>query len=195
MKNKNIFLIGTDKESNLYESINGIFTTKKYLNHSGRNQFIYITTEEKIKDEEYGLVLNLFRQNFRHYQTVFRMDDGQREAMESLGGQKESGTLKVVLTNDPTLIADGVQEIQKSVLNSFVENPVEYVEVIYEPKNFLDTSQGWEHYLNFPQKKIETEEKLYSKEDIINSMHQIEIEDDKNYSRLFERVLQKLEEL
>ena len=165
---KNIFLISTDKESNLYESINGIFTTKKYLTHSGRNQFIYITTEEKIKDGEYGLVLSLFRQNFRHDQTVFKMDDGQRYVMESLGGQKESGTLKVVLTNDPTLIADGVQEIQKSVLDSFVENPVEYVEVIYEPKNFLDVSQGWEHYLNFPQKKIETEEKLYSKEDIIN---------------------------
>lgn len=35
----------------------------------------------------------------------------------------------------------------------------------------------------------------FTKEQIINTMHQVELEDDKDYSKLFNRVLQKLNEL
>ena len=44
-------------------------------------------------------------------------------------------------------------------------------------------------------KLFSAEEKLYTKEQIINTMHQVELEDDKDYSKLFYRVIQKINEL
>jgi hypothetical protein len=40
----------------------------------------------------------------------------------------------------------------------------------------------------------EVEVGQYTKEQITNAMHQVELEDDKDYSKLFYRVLQKLSE-
>lgn len=39
---------------------------------------------------------------------------------------------------------------------------------------------------------LEIEEELYTKYDIINAAHQVEIEDDKDYSKLINRTLQNL---
>lgn len=135
---KNIHLISTEKESNLAIIDGKLLQYDPYVRFlSGTgvdgihtdNQFIYITSTEKIKDGEYGLCAGLVRQGFKSEQAVFRMNDEQREAMVDLGGQVKAQVLKVCLTNDPRLIADGVQEIEKSVLISFAENSVNYLEV------------------------------------------------------------------
>lgn len=119
------------------------------------SKFIYITDEGKIKDGEYGLCAGLVRQGFKSEQAVFRMDDEQREAMVDLGGQKKAEDLKVLLTNDPRLIADGVQEIEKSVLISFAENPVDYVEVIdlYGSNLYINMGNLPRYSVNLPQKE------------------------------------------
>jgi hypothetical protein len=84
---------------------------------------IYITSDEEIKDGEYGICLNLVRKGFKSHQAVFKMDSEQRQAMEELGGQKKAEVLKVILTTDQDLIAEGVQAVEEDFLNWFVKNP------------------------------------------------------------------------
>lgn len=78
-------------------------------------QHIYITSSEEIEKDDYyyNERLNQVFQAIRYsgYNTI----------------DKE---FKVVLTDDPTLIADGVQEIEEDFLKWFVKNPTcEFIEV------------------------------------------------------------------
>jgi len=103
-----------------YTTLNGSF---RDIVSAFKVQNVYITSEEEIKDGEYGICLNLVREGFKSHQAVFKMDSEQRQAMEELGGQKKAEVLKVILTTDQDLIKDGVQAIDNEFLEWFVKNP------------------------------------------------------------------------
>lgn len=123
---ENIFIMPTDGKSNLFE-FGGELNITDIPQENFRSQYIYITSTNSIEDGEYGLVYSLFNEtfneSFKHDQIVFYMDSEQRQSMESLGGQKIAQVLKVELTNDPTLIADGVNEIPLELLELIVSIP------------------------------------------------------------------------
>ena len=118
---KNLNLLPTDKPSRLSDChdnklhLDDVRYLKNYLN-------IYITSDEQFKDGEYGVCLNLIRKGFKSHQAVFKMDSEQRQAMENLGGQVKAEVLKVVLTTDQDLIADGVEQISEDTLLKIVEH-------------------------------------------------------------------------
>lgn len=124
---KNVHLIPTTKESNL-AIIDGRLLQYdpqvRFLSGMGvdginiENQFIYITNDERVVR---GI-------------TVY--DNYRKEVLQALDSDNTNffnltptRYRKVVLTNDPSLIADGVQEIQQSFLSFFAENPVDCVRV------------------------------------------------------------------
>ena len=105
---KNIHLIPTDKPSrlhitdtlNLYP--NGILRKSQGL---CKNQHIYITSDEEIKEGgwHYNLALNYLEKT-----TAF--DNGLLQE-------------KIILTTNQNLIADGIQSIDDEFLEWFVKNP------------------------------------------------------------------------
>lgn len=132
MKSKNIHVLPTDKPSRLFKHQLDEITLNisKHLLQRNYGFNTYITSDEEIKDGEYGICLNLVREGFKSHQAVFKMDAEQRQAMNELGGQKKAEVLKVILTTNKLLIKDGVQAIDDEFLEWFVKNPsCEEVEV------------------------------------------------------------------
>ncbi len=129
--NKNLFVIPTNNPSRVYGILgsyrlgltsNDPFYTENFGGGT-QNQNVYVTSNEEIKDGEYGICLYLVKEGFKSHQAVFKMDSEQRLAMEELGGQKKAQVLKVILTQDQDLIKDGVQAIDDEFLEWFVKNP------------------------------------------------------------------------
>ena len=142
---KNLYILSTDKPSKLSDChdnklhLDDVRYLKNYLN-------IYITSDEQIKDGEYGVCLNLIREGFKSHQAVFKMGSEQRQAMEDLGGQVKAEVLKVVLTTDQDLIKNGVQAIDDEFLEWFVKNPnCREIEVIPLRKSsgYYDEKEVW----------------------------------------------------
>jgi hypothetical protein len=112
---KNIHLIPTEKPSRLYKSkiTQNIFICNIISQYGDAtyNQHIYITSDEEIKEGDWGLSkLNEIILFGRSYNEKFYK--------------------KIILTTDQDLIADGVQAIDDEFLEWFVKNPTcEYVEV------------------------------------------------------------------
>jgi hypothetical protein len=115
---RNVFLLPTDQPSRLYYhsdnilrfiSDNILFTT---------SQHIYITSSEKIKESDWVLYNNKI---VRQVDKTFNKPRFDWNVLNSK---------KIILTTDPTLIADGVQAIDDNFLEWFVKNPTcEFVEV------------------------------------------------------------------
>jgi|LakMenE01Jun11ns_1017448.scaffolds.fasta_scaffold9773464_3 hypothetical protein len=135
---KNVHVLPTDKQSRIYliKSNNKLGITSnnpEFTENFGsgtQNQHIYITSDEEIKEGDW-----------------FLTDDKRVEKCASDWRAREWHK-KIILTTDVDLIADGVQAIDDDFLEWFVKNPsCESVEVLYEPKNFLDTKQGWEYLI------------------------------------------------
>ena len=138
---KNIHVLPTEHTSRLYYNANDktwqLCEFPKYHTDIKSTQNICITSDEEIKDGDYGICLNLVREGFKSHQAVFKMDAEQRQAMEELGGQKKAEVLKIILTTDQDLIKDGVQAIDDDFLEWFVKNPsceeVEVTKIQYNP--------------------------------------------------------------
>jgi len=121
---KNVHLITTEKESNLYRNLltNNMFvlSTKLLMNVSEsnrENKFIYITNDEIIREGNYYLM-------------CWSKDNILNKPIKADKNVKlQSSCLKIVLTNNPDLITEGVQEISEEFLKQFVTSPVDYVEV------------------------------------------------------------------
>jgi hypothetical protein len=139
---KNIHLILTDQPSRLQLNVNtgklilfdNIQSDKESVHLS--NQNIYITSSEEIRRNDYYIHNNRVRQ--------------------SAGGEQEKGDYKnckkIILTTDPTLIADGVQSIDDEFLEWFVKNPTcEHVDVFQNWNYHLDKS--WEYEIIIPQEE------------------------------------------
>ena len=113
MKNKNIWLLPTKKMSRLYLR-NGVLK----MDNSGFNlqlsyQNIYITSDEEIKEDDVVYSKRGFIGKFGKFEKSY-IDECK----------------KIILTTDHELIADGVQAIDDTFLEWFVNNPsCEKVEV------------------------------------------------------------------
>jgi hypothetical protein len=108
---KNIFLIPTDKGSRLWRDLDSNKLTFDNLSHSNSNEctkcsheYVYITSEEQIKDGEYGL-------------------SKLNEVIKFHSGYDYRYYSKIVMTNDLELIEDGVQQIGDLFFRWFVLNP------------------------------------------------------------------------
>jgi hypothetical protein len=109
---KNIFIVLTDQQSRLYyDYYIGKYRLGKKM--GVKNYYIYITSDEEIKVGDYVL------------------DIVNAEVMISKGKMFDNPYIKkIILTTDPTLIADSVQAIDDTFLEWFVKNPTcESVEV------------------------------------------------------------------
>ena len=151
---KNIFLIPTDKPSRLWtNTIAGKLVLDKEPNEL-HSQHIYITSDEEIKVGEY-VFGGLNGTDVKKYGKYFAED-----------------WEKIIMTTDPTLIADGVQAIDDEFLEWFVENPgCEYAEV---KKGFEDdTNYGFnfiDYKITIPQEEPK-QETTYSEEEVLELLH------------------------
>lgn len=147
---KNIYLIPTDLATTLQVNrFNKLFMSQYVKQYQDCiNQFIYITNEESIDKRNWFYVPN----QMMGYEHV------SNEWFDNLNSIRAK---KIILTNDPKLIADGVQELTEEQLQDIVyKYPLDYVKVMYEPKNFLNVKEGWEYCLHFNS---------FSAENIINN--------------------------
>jgi hypothetical protein len=113
---KNIHLITTEPNDETGKGI-WISSRRDWCN-------IYITSSEEIKEGDW------FLSDFNSFPLHNIKELSERK--DSLGWKQEDlkNNLKIILTTDPTLIADGVQGIDDEFLEWFVKNPTcEFVEV------------------------------------------------------------------
>ena len=139
---KNIHILPTDQPSRLWiDTITGKLVLDKEPN-ALHSQHIYITSDEEIKKGDW--YLDTFKNEIR-------------KAQLNLSNDKYK---KIILTTDPTLIADGVQSIDNEFLEWFVKNPTcEFVEVELEPlfpmyRTFIEDIDTPPFYGNLKRKII-----------------------------------------
>ena len=108
---KNIHILPTDKPSRLYEFGGELILTNEPA-AAFRNQHIYITSDEKAKEGDWGYI------------------PFQGGNVKLVGKYFADDWKKIILTTDQDLIEDGVQAIDDKFLEWFVKNPsCEEVEV------------------------------------------------------------------
>lgn len=106
-----------------------LFDRKNNFQH--RPHHLYITSDEEIKTGDWCMYLGLSMAEFK----VLDITDDDVLEYESRGHFKRHLCKKIILTTDPDLIKDGVQEIEENFLRWFVEKandsgkPIDIVEV------------------------------------------------------------------
>lgn len=149
---KNIFLKETDKPSYLFiiDKSKMFVPEAPYLSYTTvggrvhktegsdiyRPQFIYITNEEKFKKDEWVT-------------DGIEVIKASSKVVDAQGLVNRRDWRKVVLTNDTSLIEDGVQEVSSHFLSFYAENPVDYVRV----EKWLDDEGKRFYSLDFPPKE------------------------------------------
>jgi hypothetical protein len=137
---KNIFVLPTDKPTNIYLSTNNkVFYSNvvKYRDYA-KSQNIYITSDEKIKEGDWVYC------NREGFEPVLK------QKVNPMGVNNDPLMKKIILTTDQDLIKDGVQAIDDEFLEWFVNNPsCEEVEVVvenYEDNEWIGDDWGGEIY-------------------------------------------------
>lgn len=109
-KEKNCWIIPTEKPSKLYEFVNKI-----YLNTIPKEYYkkfhLYITSDIKIKKENLPCYV-LYNKSVQYIDQINVLEEVNKEC-----------TGKIILTTNPDLIKDGVQEIDNEFLEWFCSNP------------------------------------------------------------------------
>lgn len=155
---KNIFVLPSDKPSRLYIGNNGNFvfgmvkTSIQSKNNDFTNQNIYITNSEEInKDTKPCWCINTIKNTW---------DDDLIYYQGSMPQYHYIGFKKTILTTDPELIKNGVQEVPEYFLKWFIvgKNPIEYVEIKPHLES-LDTMKN-SYEIIIPQPKKETIEEV-----------------------------------
>jgi len=155
---KNIHVLATEKPSSLFKiagtlifDINGVKYTERYKQlHKYTNQNISITSDEEIKEGDYGLIGNEVM-SYHQMHKKWGMPQGK----------------KIILTTDQDLIKDGVQVIDDEFLDWFVKNPsCERVEVVKTNKlidNYADKDEDkWEvkYHIYLPKEEFLKQERM-----------------------------------
>ena len=130
---KNIHVLKTDKPSRLFKLAGDLHLHKECEIDPKRNQNIYITSDEEIKEGDWCICLeNIFKNE------IFKVDSDtpNKSSNVTLEFAKKYLT-KIILTTDQDLIEDGVQAINDEFLEWFVKNPsCEDVGVSFDFKKF-----------------------------------------------------------
>jgi hypothetical protein len=138
---KNIHILPTDKPSRLTKNNLGKLIKLRGLQHQevNENQYIYITSDEEIKDGEYGL-------------------SRLGEIIKFHSGYDYRYYAKIILTTDQDLIKDGVQAIDNEFLEWFVKNPsCEMVETERFYTMSQSTYSGIEYEIIIPKEEPKKE--------------------------------------
>lgn len=130
---KNIHVLPTDQPSRLW--VNNLLQGKLELSEetligSLRNRYIYITSDEEIKKGDWVIQVNFEKTNIQLTQCI-------TEFQTKIANDKDGSFTKnkIILTTDPTLIADGVQSIDEEFLEWFVKNPsCEFIDVFKDDR-------------------------------------------------------------
>jgi hypothetical protein len=152
---KNIHIIPTDKPTGIFESKNGLhFSIIEKIRYGEFKGFhIYITNDEEIKEGDwvYHKVLK----------SVFKID--LKEVSQEYVEERKN-IQKIILTTDPDLIKDGVQEIDEEYLEWFVKHPTcESVEVVNDEYVDLEKDEYVDLYkIIIPQEEPKKEKKPHS---------------------------------
>jgi hypothetical protein len=138
-KKRNLWVIPTDKPSRLH------ITSKLMLYPNGlmpksqglcKNQHIYITSDEEIKEGDYVL----YHEDKISQVLGINIDELKLDR----GGVWRSSCKKIILTTDQDLIKDGVQAIDDEFLQWFAKNPsCEEVEVAKGKMKLNDDGQEY----------------------------------------------------
>lgn len=121
---KNIFLLATNEPSRLWMNTitDKLELSKNSDTFNAKN--IYITFDGEIKENEWVI-------------SNGEMTKASPKIVNSQGLLNRKAWKKVILTTDPTLIADGIQAIDDEFLEWYVKNPTcEFVEVEKTYKNW-----------------------------------------------------------
>lgn len=130
----NIYVLPTDKPSELYINMQGDLSKSNSLLLRLKSRNIYITSDEEIKEGDWC------------YHPLLKGGS----IIQSKFDNPNSTMKKIILTTDQDLIKDGVQAIDDEFLEWFVNNPsCESVEI--EESNLLNTSRT---YLGVDKYKI-----------------------------------------
>ena len=148
---KNIHLLPTDKPSRLTLSKKGLFLQKHiYQNKISKsfglkNQHIYITNSEEIKEGDWY---------FFNYQII----KCENPDLTKIPIVTKNYCKKIILTTDQDLIKDGVQAIDDEFLEWFVKNPsCEEVEVGYGWIRLTETNNEG-YWVSIPNEQIEMQQ-------------------------------------
>lgn len=146
---KNIHVLPTNKPSRLlfnkeescYLPIQDKLVVMDYQ-HLVENQYIYITSDSEIKEEDWCLCSeNLIHKviEIKSNIGIIRFQDGVTEVLKACK--------KIILTTNQDLINDNVQAIDDEFLEWFVNNlSCEYVEVV---KGFADGTNYGYNFLDY----------------------------------------------
>ena len=181
---KNIHVLPTDKPSRLFVSSRDgkIKLTGHTKDFVGIKQHIYITNSEEIKEGDWMYYKHFGEDIVTKYNTWGGQNTNVNEHKDYYK--------KIILTNDSTLIKDGVQAIDNEFLEWFVKNPsCERVEVNIE--GYPCMSDGSE--ITFAQPA-----NLGGSEDIRNnivSYNKQEHTDTKNFVKAYDKKRYKIKNL
>jgi hypothetical protein len=130
---KNIHLIPTEKPSKLFihNAFNDLRFDIRELKHDN-NQNIYITNDDKIKEGDWIILDNSIKElpEYQGLHVIQIVDNTSLKSAIALNCKK------IILTTDPQLIENGVQEIDDEFLEWFVNNPsCEFVKTYWNPLN------------------------------------------------------------
>jgi hypothetical protein len=140
---KNIYLIQTDKPSKLHLGNSGlVLCDLNFGKNTINGQHIYITNDSEIKEGDWLYVKtpniyggNVIAKSLGNSNGCW-VDHILTETTDEKG-YHPSHCVKIILTTDTNLIAEGVQPIDNKFLEWFVKNPsCEYVEVTCDKDAF-----------------------------------------------------------
>ena len=118
---KNIFILPTEKASKLVYADNKLVLHTLITKWHGKNQELYITSDEEIKELDYAILSERHIMSYEKMYNKWGMTQGR----------------KIILTTDQNLIEDGVQAIDYDFLLWYIKNTsCEYVDVASELKAF-----------------------------------------------------------
>jgi len=187
---KNIHILPTDKPSRLLFLIDKgfVLTSYPYTNNSTHN--IFITSDEEIKKGDWffrnGSIHKCFKVHKTDIEFLTSVDSvycGSNTFWEKMYCKK------IILTTDPDLIKDGVQEIPDEFLEWFVKNPsCEEVEIKLSLDYKLDKfgNAFWGYDIIIPKeidvlelgqiipKEEPKQETVYNKLDILKDLHSLQ---------------------
>jgi hypothetical protein len=156
---KNIHILPTENSSRLSYNKDGVLELHR-LQWRKNTQHIYITNDEEIKDGDWAYHKTFGIGKITHIHGEYSFASIKRNSTDGTITTPWKRNIpdikKIILTTDQP--SDGVQAIDDEFLEWFVKNPsCESVEVICEPKNFLDIKQGWEYEIIIPKEEDEVE--------------------------------------
>jgi hypothetical protein len=159
---KNIHLLPTDKPSRLLMTIpkgNLLLSKKNTMGSHWENKNIHITSDEEVKEGDW-----LFANQGANKIVEIKEGNYPYGSINNKGDKifnSKHWKTKIILTTDPDLIADGVQEIDDEFLEWFVKNPsCEEVKVselrFFNPDTNESAHCKWEYDLPQEEPKQET---------------------------------------